>query len=278
MVNSMQKNKDIYSPLAMLKSIAVNRGLIWQLAKSEIIGRYRGSLLGIFWSFTIPLLMILVYTFVFSYIFQARWGNETGSKAEFSIFLFSGLTIYSLFSECINKAPSLIISNVNYVKRVVFPLEILAWVSLLSSLFHFGLSTVVLLSFYFFLHLNLHWTILYLPLIVFPLILFTMGVSWILASLGTYIRDVGQSVGILTTILLFMSPIFYPASVLPQELRPYLFLNPLTFIIEQFRDILIFGNSPAWTRLGIYTLICIAVAAVGFYWFQKTRKGFADVL
>jgi lipopolysaccharide transport system permease protein len=262
----------------MLNSAISNRGLIWQLAKSEIVGRYRGSVLGIFWSFVIPLLMIVVYTFVFSYIFQARWGSETGSKAEFSIFLFSGLTIYSLFSECVNKAPLLIISNVNYVKRVVFPLEILVFVSLLSSLFHFGLSTLVLLMFYIVLHLSLHWTIIYLPLILFPLIMFTVGISWILASLGTYIRDVGQSVGILTTVLLFMSPIFYPASVLPPELRPYLFLNPLTFIIEQFRDILIFGNSPAWFRLGIYTAICMTVATLGFYWFQKTRKGFADVL
>jgi lipopolysaccharide transport system permease protein len=274
----MKNNKGIYGPRAMLTSVMDNWGLIWQLTRSEIIGRYRGSLLGILWSFAIPLLMILVYTFVFSYIFQARWGNETSSKAEFSIFLFSGLTIYSLFSECIVKAPSLIISNVNYVKRVVFPLEILAWVSLLSSLFQFVLSTVVLILFYFMLNLNLHWTILYLPLIVFPLILLTMGVSWILASLGTYMRDVGQSVGILTTILLFMSPIFYPASVLPQELRPYMFLNPLTFIIEQYRDILIFGNSPAWIRLGLYTLISMSIAASGFYWFQKTRKGFADVI
>lgn len=136
----------------------------------------------------------------------------------------------------------------------------------------------MLILFYLMLNLNLHWTILYLPLIVFPLILLTMGVSWILASLGTYMRDVGQSVGVLTTILLFMSPIFYPASVLPQELRPYMFLNPLTFIIEQYRDILIFGNSPAWIRLSLYTLISMCIAASGFYWFQKTRKGFADVL
>lgn len=274
----MKNSSDICRPRAMLISAMVNRSLIWQLAKSEIIGRYRGSFLGLFWSFAIPLLMILVYTFVFSFIFQARWGNETSSKTDFAIFLFSGLTIYSLFSECVIRAPSLIIGNVNYVKRVVFPLEILAWVSLLSSLFHFGLSILVLLLFYLIVHSSLHWTIVFFPLVLFPLILFTMGISWILASLGTYIRDIGQSVGILTTLMLFMSPIFYPASVLPKEFRPYLFLNPLTFIIEQFRDILIFGNSPAWARLSIYTIISAMVAIAGFYWFQKTRKGFADVL
>lgn len=262
----------------MLISAVINRGLIWQLTKSEIVGRYRGSLLGLLWSFITPLLMILVYTFVFSYIFQARWGDETSSKTDFSIFLFSGLTIYSLFSECIIRAPFLITSSVNYVKRVVFPLEILVWVSLLSSLFHFGLSIFVLLLFYVGVHSYLHWTIIFLPLILFPLILFTMGVSWILASLGTFVRDIGQTVGVLTTLMLFLSPIFYPASVLPKELRPYLFLNPLTFIIEQFRDILIFGNLPVWDRLSIYTMISAIVAATGFYWFQKTRKGFADVL
>lgn len=262
----------------MLNSIIANRDLIWQLTKSEIIGRYRGSVLGLFWSFAIPLMMILVYTFVFSYIFQARWGGETTSKTDFAIFLFSGLVVYSLFSECIVRAPTLIISHVNYVKKVVFPLEILPWVSLLSSLFHFGLSTLVLLIFYLFVHTSLHWTVIFLPLILFPLILFIMGVSWILASLGTYIRDVGQSVGVLTTLMLFLSPIFYPASILPEQYRPYLFLNPLTFIIEQFRDILIFGNLPAWYRLGAYTYISFVVASIGFYWFQKSRKGFADVL
>ena len=271
-----KKNK--YNPRDMVISVIANRGLIWQLAKSEIIGRYRGSIFGILWSFVIPLLMILVYTFVFSYIFQARWGGETSGKTDFAIFLFSGLIIHSLFAECVIKAPSLISGNINYVKRVVFPLEILACVSLLSSLFHFALSTLVLILFYLIVHLNLHWTIIYLPLILFPLVLLTIGVSWALASLGTYIRDVGQSVGILTTIMLFLSPIFYPASVLPKELRPYLFLNPLTFIIEQFRDILILGNFPAWTRLGLYTLISMIIAMAGFYWFQKTRKGFADVL
>lgn len=277
----MDRKTDVTSELhltALFTSALKHRNLIWQLTRSEVVGRYRGSVLGMLWSFVIPLLMLVVYTFVFSFIFQARWGAETGSKADFAIFLFAGLTIYSLFSECMIKAPGLILGHVNYVKRVVFPLEILPWISLLSSLFHFSLSVLVLLIFYIGINASIHWTIIFLPFVVFPLVLFTMGISWFLASAGVYVRDVGQSVGILTTVLLFMSPIFYPASVLPKGLRLYLFLNPLTFIIEQFRDILIFGHSPAWFRLGIYTVVSLGVAWAGFYWFQKTRKGFSDVL
>lgn len=252
--------------------------MIWQLSKREVIGRYRGSALGLLWSFVIPILMLAVYTFVFSYIFQARWGEEAGGKADFALFLFSGLIVYSLFAECINRAPALIVGNANFVKRVVFPVEVLPWVSMLSGLFHTTLSLLVFLAFYLAAHGGLHWTVVFLPLVFFPLILFTMGVSWFLASAGTYVRDVGQTVGIMTTVLLFMSPIFYPASILPEDIRPYLFLNPLTFIIEQARDVLIFGNTPAWVRLGIYCAISMLVAWLGLYWFQRTRRGFADVL
>jgi lipopolysaccharide transport system permease protein len=222
--------------------------------------------------------MILIYTFVFSYIFQARWGGEEGSRADFSIFLFSGLLIYNFFAECIVSSPSLIINNVNFVKKVVFPLEILVLISTLSSLFHFFIGFLVLISFIKIVSSHIYWTLIFTPLVLAPLVFLTIGISWMLASLGTYIRDIGQSVGALVTIFLFLSPIFYPASVLPKEFRFYLFLNPLTFIIEQFRDILIFGNNPAWERLGIYSLFSLAVAVLGFSWFQKTRKGFADVL
>lgn len=248
------------------------------MTKREVIGRYRGSVLGIVWSFVIPIMMLAVYTFVFSFVFQARWGEETGTKGEFALFLFVGLIVYSLFAECVNKAPFLILNNTNYVKKVVFPLEILPWVSMGSALFHSSLSVAVLLIWYALTHGGLNWTAIFLPVTLFPLVMFTMGASWMLASLGVFIRDVGQSVGILTTILLFMSPIFYPASTLPKEMRPFLFLNPLTFMIEQARDVVIFGNTPAWLRLGAYTLISLAVYWVGYLWFQKTRKGFADVI
>ncbi len=262
----------------LLRTLLCHWALIGQLARCEIVGRYRGSVLGLFWSFVIPLMMILVYTFVFSFIFQARWGSETSSRTDFAIFLFSGLTIYSLFSECIAKAPTLIVSNPNYVKKFIFPLEILPIVSLAASIFHFAVSCSVLLVFYFASHGFVHWTVIFLPFILLPLLIFIVGLSWVLCSLGIYLRDVGQSIGIVMTLMLFISPIFYPASVLPAEFRPFLFLNPITFIIEQYRDILIFGNQPAWTRLGMYSAVSLTVLVLGFVWFQKAKKGFADVL
>lgn len=273
-----QQHKYPVNPPLVLKGLWGHRYLIWQMTKREVIGRYRGSMLGILWSFVIPILMLAVYTFVFSFIFKARWGSETGTKAEFALFLFAGLIVHALFSECVNKAPLLILNNPNYVKKVVFPLEILPWISMCSILIHSAISISVLLAGYALIHGGLNWTMIFLPVIIFPLVLFTMGVSWFLASIGTYVRDVSQLIGIVTTVLLFLSPIFYPASILPQEIRPYLFLNPLTFIIEQVRDVVIVGNTPAWLRLGMYTAISLLVAWLGLVWFQKTRRGFADVI
>jgi lipopolysaccharide transport system permease protein len=197
---------------------------------------------------------------------------------EFGLFLYAGLIVHSLFAECVNKAPLLILGNPNFVKKVVFPLEILPLVSMGSVLIHVALNVTVLLMAQLLIHGSLQWTALFLPVIMFPLIVLTLGVSWFLASFGTYVRDVSQMVGIVTTVLLFMSPIFYPASVLPEEIRPFLFLNPLTFVIEQMRDIVLIGNSPAWVRLGIYSVLSLGIGWLGFLWFQKTRKGFGDVI
>jgi len=244
----------------------------------EVIGRYKGSLLGVFWSFVNPVLMLAVYTFFFSVVFQTRWSSGTGGKFEFAVLLFSGLIVFNLFSECLSRAPGLILANVNYVKKVVFPLEILPWVSLGSALFHAAVSCMVLLLFLLFSSLPLHLTALALPFVLLPLLPLIMGLSWLLASLGVFIRDVGQMIGLGLTALMFLSPIFYPASVLPESIRGYLFLNPLTFIIEQTRNVLIIGELPNWSGLIIYSVVSLCVAWVGRFWFEKTRKGFADVL
>lgn len=172
----------------------------------------------------------------------------------------------------------LIITNVSYVKKVVFPLEILTWVSLGSALFHAAISMVVWLAFYAMINSSLHWTVLLLPLVLFPLVMFTMGISWFLAALGVYLRDVGQTVGIITTILMFLSPVFFPVASLPAEYQPLIYANPLTFIIEQARDVLVWGKLPDWYMLGFYALASVIVSWLGFAWFQKTRRGFADVL
>lgn len=266
------------SPKEMISSLWRNRSLIKVLINREVVGRYRGSFMGILWSFFNPVFMLAVYTFVFSVIFKARWNVGSDSKTEFALVLFSGLMIFNIFSECINRAPGLILSNVNYVKKVVFPLEILPWVSLGASLFHSLVSLLVWLIAYMIFFGVPPISALYLPLVVIPLLLFIMGLSWGLASLSVYLRDVAQFIGIITTTLMFMSPIFYPVAALPEEYRKFLFMNPLTPVIEQARDVLFWGKAPDYGLLSIYTLAAALIAWVGFAWFQKTRKGFADVL
>ena len=266
------------SPTEMVASLWRHRSLLGASIKREVLGRYRGSVMGVFWSFFNPLLMLTIYTFVFSEVFKARWSAASGSKAEFALVLFSGLIVFNLFSECVTRAPTLILSNVNYVKKVVFPLEILSWISLGSALFHTSISLFVWLIAYCLLIGVPHITTLLLPVILLPLGLMVMGISWMLASLGVYLRDVSQFIGVITTALMFLSPIFYPITALPDAYRHYLYINPLTTVIEQARDVLYWGKIPDLRMLSIYLSASSIVAWLGYAWFQKTRKGFADVL
>ncbi len=270
------------SPKAMLSSIWRNRALILQMSKREVVGRYKGSMMGLLWSFLNPLLMLAVYTFFFAVIFKSKWsaapaGTEE-SKTLFAVILFVGMIVHGLFAEVLNRAPTLIVSNINYVKKVIFPLEILPVISMVSALFHSAVSLLVLLIVFVVFNGYLNWTIVFIPLIIFPLIIFTMGMAWILTSLGVYARDVGQTIGLVMTVMMFLSPVFYPITSMPVEFRPLIMANPLTFIIEQSRVVLIWGQLPNWTGLIKYTFLASIIACLGFAWFQKTRKGFADVL
>ena len=234
--------------------------------------------MGLLWSFFNPVLMLAVYTFVFSIVFKARWAGGSDSKTEFALVLFTGLMVFNLFSECVNRAPGLILGNVNYVKKVVFPLEILPVVALGSAGFHLLISLFVWLIFYLIFFGVPQATILLLPVILLPLVLMTLGLSWLLASLGVYLRDVSQIIGVITTVLMFLSPIFYPIVALPEEYRPFMQISPLTLIVEQTRDVMIWGKSLDWSAWAVYLLLSSMIAWLGFAWFQKTRKGFADVL
>ena len=268
------------SLLALGKSLWHNRQLILQMTKREVVGRYQGSAFGLAWSFLNPVFMLVVYTFVFSEIFKSRWGGVGGddSKTQFAVVLFVGMIVLSLFSEVLNRAPGLIVSNVNYVKKVVFPIEILPTIAMGAALFHSLISLAVLLTAFALFNGYLNWTVIFLPLVFLPLVILIIGLAWMLASLGVFLRDVGQSIGIVTTVLMFLSPVFYPVTAVPERFRPFIMANPLTFIIEQARDVLIWGHLPNWLGLGIYTFFAIVIAWTGFAWFQKTRKGFADVL
>lgn len=266
------------APHEMFLCLWRNRNLFKTLVHREVVGRYRGSVLGILWSLFNPIFMLGVYTFVFSVVFKARWNAGGESKLEFALVLFAGLIVFNFFAECANRAPALILSNVNYVKRVVFPLEILPWVSLGATMFHALISLAVWTAAHALIFKTVHMTIMFLPLVWLPLLLFVMGISWALASLGVYLRDVAHVVGLLTTVLMFLSPIFYSSAMLPERYQRWLLLNPLNPIIEQTRDVLLWGKMPDPIVLLVATLAGGAVAWLGFAWFQKTRKGFADVL
>jgi lipopolysaccharide transport system permease protein len=267
------------SPKEMIASSWRNRTLIAALVKREVVGRYRGSVMGIAWSFFTPLLMLVIYTFVFSIVFQARWGlDRHESKTDFAIILFVGLIVHGLFAECINRAPLLILSNVNYVKKVVFPLEILSLVAFGSALFHSVINLVVMLLAQFILNQHIPLTVVLFPFVLLPLAFATLGFAWFLAALGVYVRDIGQITGIFTTVLLFVSAVFFPINALPQQYQVWLRLNPLVFIIEQSRRTLIFGQLPDFGQCGIMLVAGALIAWAGFAWFQKTRKGFSDVL
>ncbi|MEZ3499128.1 ABC transporter permease [Pantoea sp. KPR_PJ] len=266
------------SPVEMVGSLWRNRYLIKATAKREIQSRYRGSVMGIFWSILTPLFMLTVYTFVFSEVFKARWHGGSSSKGEFALLLFAGLIVFNIFSECLNKSPAIILSNVNYVKKVVYPLEILPVVNVFATLFNATVSLLVWIAAYLIFNGLPHYTIIYFPLIVIPLVFITLGLCWFITSLGVYLRDVGQFIGLLTTALMFMSPVFYSADILPDNFRTLMYLNPLTAVIEQTRNVLYWGQTPDFKVIAIYWVVAFVICWLGFAWFQKTRKGFADVL
>lgn len=272
-------NSNPISLIHLFKKLWLQRNLISQMTYREVLGRYKGSIFGLGWSFFNPILMLAVYTFVFSVVFKARWGVSVDeSKIDFALLLFVGLIIHTFLSEVLNQSPDIILNKANYVKKVVFPIEIFSIVAVGSALFHAMVSFIVLLSVLLLVNGELYWTIFYGPLILLPIILVTTGLSWILASLGTFLRDIGQSVGIITTTMLFLAPIFYPLSAIPEQYHIYIMLNPLTFIIEQLREIIIFGSIPNLIGLGLYWIISLFVFFIGFVCFQKMRRAFADVL
>ena len=266
------------TPIAMLSGLLRNRELLWELVKRDFIGRYKGSMLGVVWSLFNPLLMLAIYTFVFSMAFKARWGVGEESKVAFAIVLFSGMIIHSFFAECLNRAPSIIISHPRYVKKVVFPLEILPWMSLFSALLHFLVSFGVLLGFCFLAGVTVHIGVLLTPIIIFPLILMILGFSWAFASLGVYLRDLSQVISMVSTISLFLAPVFYPIDALPETFRALLIWNPITLPIIQLRDLMLWGKPLQWQDWLISLAIGASICQIGYWWFQKSRRGFADVL
>lgn len=260
-------------------SLWQNRELWWRLTQREVLGRYRGSLLGVAWSFLNPLAMLAVYTFVFSQVFKARWGTmENVGPLGFAINLFAGLIVFNLFAECVNRAPGLVLANPNYVKRVVFPLEVLGTVAVGNAGFHALTSLTVLLVFELIAFQRIPLTFLWLPLVWLPFLLGCMALTWLLAALGVFLRDISQLVTMSVSMLMFLSPIFYPVSALPKAWQPLLSLNPLAQIIEQTRAVTIDGLPPDGGYLIGGTLLAFLACELAFRCFQRSKRAFADVI
>lgn len=271
------------SPRGLLRMCVRQRGLLRHMMIREVAQRYRGSWLGLAWSFVTPLLMLGVYTVVFSVVFEARWAGKTGGEmppqtGEFALILFCGLLLHAYFADCLTRSPHCILSNVNFVKKVIFPLEILPVVVVGSALFHLAMGLAVLLAGQAIVGGGLPATAPLALLVLAPFVMLSLGMAWMLASIGVYVRDIGQVLGLVVTVLLFLSPVFYPPEALPEAWRPYLALNPLTLIIENLRAVLLWGHMPDWAALGLYSAVSGLWMLLGFAWFQKTRKGFADVV
>lgn len=266
------------NPIRLMRDYWHNRMLIKQLVKREIYGRFQGTYLGIVWVILEPLLMLAVYTFVFRVIFDRRWLSENETTLEFSIILFSGLLIFNLFREVTAGSPRLVLKNINYVNKVVFPLEVLPLVSILSGLYHLVISIIILTIIYVIAYGQLHSEIIYTPLILFPYVIIIFGTSMFLASIGVYLRDIAQIIGMVVMAVLFMSAIFYPLESVPEKYHLWFYLNPVAFTVDQFRGVFILGHSPNWEWLAFYYPVSVFICWLGLFWFQRTRKGFADVL
>jgi lipopolysaccharide transport system permease protein len=271
--------RGFFNPVRIVAHLWKYRDLIRQLTWREVVGRYKGSFIGLGWSFIQPLIMLCVYTFVFSVIFKARWGVESNEgKAAFALALFVGLITFSVFLEVVNSAPSLVLGNANFVKKVVFPLEILPLVRLFSTLINAVFSLGVLFSGILIINHFIHWTAFLLPFVWLPMMLFTLGCGYFLASLGVFVRDIGTVIGVVTTILFFLTPIFYPISAVPEQFRYFYRINPIAIFVEDARRVVLWGLSPDWPWFFFGMTLSAAVLIFGFVWFMKSKKAFADVI
>jgi len=264
--------------LGPFSALLGHRSLTLELAKRDILGRYRGASFGLLWSLISPFLMLGVYTFGFGFVMKGHWPQTKDTNVPFAVILFVALIVHGFFAECLNRSPTLITSQPNFVKRVIFPLDILPWSMLLSALFHSMMNIAAFILLRLVIEHTLTWTVIYLPLVMLPLVFLTLGVSWLLAALGVYLRDIGQVTSVLATAMLFMSSAMYPLSAVPERYRFYFELNPLTFIIDQAREVALWGNTPNWFGLALYALFGLFTAYVGHACFTATRKGFGDVL
>lgn len=266
------------NPFRFFKLLNHRRDLILTLIKRDVVGRYKASSAGLLWSLFQPLAMLLIYTFVFGIVGTPKFEVRNDVKGAFSLVLFSGLLIFNVFAECMNRAPTLIVSNTSYVKKVIFPLEILPLVALVSTLFHFAVGFLIWIVFHIVILGLPAPSAFLLPLFLLPLSLLSLGVMWIISAVSVFVRDIGHVIGVVTTALMFLTPVFYSIDAVPEKYRILIRLNPVAWLVDRGRASLIFGKQPDLTELFCMTLVAALFASFGYFVFQSLRRGFADVL
>lgn len=253
--------------------------LLLSLTGRDIKKKYKDSLLGALWGVLVPLIMLAIYTVIFSTIFSAKWkGIEVHTKVDYAVLLFIGLIVYNFFAESLTRAPTAVLSNPNLVKKVVFPLEVLPPVVVLSSLYNAGVATIALGAFLIFSSFGLHWQVILLPILVLPMLALTLGVTYLFASLGVFFRDVDQIAGLLARVLQYLTPVLYPSIIFPDSIGQWMRLSPLAIYVEQIRALIVTGALPDWGLYGWAMAWSVSIFFFGYWWFQRTRRAFADVV
>jgi homopolymeric O-antigen transport system permease protein len=274
MISAETANRNIWRPLWQLPK---RSELIFSLAKRELLTRYKGSVLGLIWAVLTPVVMIITFTFIFAGIFGARFGNST-SHWDYAIYLYCGLVPWTMFQDTLQQSATTIVSHANLVKRVVFPLETLPVSLAISALGNQLFATIALIVAAVIIQRDVHITVLWLPILLLPQLLIAIGGAWLIASLGVFLRDIVQGVSLVLMAWMYLTPIMYPESYVPERLRGLMNLNPFTALVRSYRRVILEGQAPDWSGLGYLTVIALLVFVLGYWWFARTRKNFADVI
>ncbi len=254
------------------------RDLILTMVARDISVKYKGSVLGILWAFLNPLFMLAIYTFVFKYVFNARWPTENAATVNYAVILFAGLVLHTWLADVMSRSVSMIADHANFVKKIQFPLIILPWIAVIAAGVQFLMGLVVLVLFMMVLGSPLHPEMVLLPLILVPFLMMLIGVAWLLAALGVFVKDLSQLIGTMVTMMLFTSTVFFSLHNAPEIIRPILLLNPLTIPLDALRNVMLFGQAPDWILLGGYSVVAFLVMHLGYFVFQRLNTLFADVL
>lgn len=274
MISAQTARRAVWRPLWQLPGRA---DLLLSLTRRELAARYRGSILGILWALLTPIVMITIFTLIFSGIFKARFGSSS-SQWDYALYLFCGLLPWNAFQESLQLSSTTIVSHANLVKRVVFPLETLPVSICLASITNQLFGTLVLVAAITVLRREIHPTIVFLPLVLLPQLIATCGISWLVASLGVFVRDIVQGIALVLMAWMYLTPIIYPESLVPESYRGAVNLNPFTPLVRNYRRFLIEGLTPDWLGLAYFVAFAAVAFLFGYWWFARTRKNFADVI